>query len=156
AAHHKRFQVGARAINRRSVAGATRPYDHHISHGKDQCSIAVMQPRIDALPSSWVTRNIIGMTFTSFCADVGYEMVGAVLPGFLAAIGVSAAALGWIEGAADAASSFLKLGSGWYGDRIGRRKPIVALGYFLSGTMLAWFAAARSWRLILAGRVTAW
>ena len=106
--------------------------------------------------SSWVTRNAIGMTVTSFCADVGYEMVGAVLPGFLAAIGVSPAALGWIEGLADASSSFLKLGSGYYGDRIGRRKPIVALGYFLSGTMLAIFAAARSWPLILAGRVAAW
>ena len=112
-----------------------------------------MQPQRD---SSWVTRNAIGMTITSFCADVGYEMVGAVLPGFLAAIGVSPAALGWIEGVADAASSFLKLGSGWYGDRIGRRKPIVALGYFLSGTMLALFAAATSWPLILAGRVAAW
>ncbi|HEX3880137.1 MAG TPA: MFS transporter [Bryobacteraceae bacterium] len=103
-----------------------------------------------------MTRNVAGMTLTSFFADVGYEMVGAVLPGFLAAIGVSPAALGWIEGTADAASSFLKLGSGWYGDRIGRRKPIVALGYFLSGTMLAIFAAATSWPLILAGRVAAW
>ena len=106
--------------------------------------------------SSWVTRNVIGMTLTSFCADVCYEMVGAVLPGFLAALGISPAALGWIEGTADAASSFLKLGSGWYGSRIGRRKPIVALGYFLSGTMLSLFAAATSWPLILAGRVGAW
>ena len=112
-----------------------------------------MQPQPD---SSWVTRNVIGMTVTSFCADVGYEMVGAVLPGFLAAIGVSPAALGWIEGTADAASSFLKLASGYYGDRVGRRKPIVALGYFLSGTMLAVFAVAVSWPLILAGRVAAW
>jgi MFS family permease len=105
---------------------------------------------------SWVTRNAIGMTVASFFNDACYEMVGAVLPGFLAAIGVSAAALGWIEGVADAASSFLKLGAGWYGDRIGRRKPIVALGYLLSGTMLAVFAAAASWPLILAGRVAAW
>jgi MFS family permease len=71
-------------------------------------------------------------------------MVGAVLPGFLASIGVAPAALGWIEGVADALSSFLKLASGWYSDRIGHRKPLVALGYFLSGTMLAVFAAAVS------------
>jgi MFS family permease len=96
------------------------------------------------------------MTLTSLFADVCYEMVGAVLPGFMAAIGVSAAALGWIEGVADAAASFLKLGAGWYGDRIGRRKPLVALGYFLSGTMLSTFALATSWPLILAGRVAAW
>jgi len=92
-----------------------------------------------ALPR-WLNRNVAGMTITSFCADVGYEMVTAVLPGFLNAIGVAAMALGWIEGAADALSSFVKLGAGWYSDRIGHRKGIVALGYFLSGTALSVFA----------------
>jgi MFS family permease len=104
----------------------------------------------------WRERNVIGMTITSFCADVGYEMVSAVLPGFLSTIGVSAAALGWIEGTADALSSFMKLVSGAWSDRIGHRKPIVALGYFLSGTALAMFAAAVSWPLILVGRTLAW
>jgi MFS family permease len=105
---------------------------------------------------AWLNRNAVGMTVTSFCADLGYEMVSAVLPGFLTSIGVAAAALGWIEGAADALSSFVKLGAGWYSDRVGHRKPIVALGYFLSGTMLALFAAAVSWPLVLAGRLAAW
>jgi MFS family permease len=111
-----------------------------------------MSPRAPA----WLNRNVLGMTITSFCADVGYEMVSAVLPGFLASIGVDAAALGWIEGSADALSSFVKLASGWYSDRVGHRKPIVALGYFLSGTALAVFAAAVSWPLVLAGRLAAW
>ncbi|MFB3829681.1 MAG: MFS transporter [Bryobacteraceae bacterium] len=101
----------------------------------------------------WLNRNVIGMTITSFCADVGYEMVTAVLPGFLTAIRVPALALGWIEGAADALSSFVKLSAGWYSDRIGHRKGIVAIGYFLSGTALAVFALAVSWPLVLAGRL---
>lgn len=96
------------------------------------------------------------MTLTSFCADVGYEMVSAVLPGFLATIGVTAAALGWIEGSADALASFVKLASGAWSDRIGHRKPIVALGYLLSGTALSVFAAAVSWPLVAAGRMVAW
>jgi MFS family permease len=104
----------------------------------------------------WQDPTVIGMTVTSFCADVGYEMVSAVLPGFLASIGVAAAALGWIEGAADALSSFVKLAAGAWSDRVGHRKPIVALGYFLSGTALSVFAAAVSWPLILAGRMVAW
>lgn len=104
----------------------------------------------------WRDRNVIGMTVTSFCADVGYEMVSAVLPGFLASIGVAAAALGWIEGIADAFSSFVKLMAGAYSDRVGHRKPVVALGYFLSGTALSLFAAAVSWPLVLAGRLIAW
>src|SRR5579864_2066880 len=104
----------------------------------------------------WLNRNVLGMTITSFFGDVGYEMIIAVLPGFFTAIGAGAVALGWIEGAADGLSSFVKLGAGWYSDRIGRRKPVVTLGYFLSGTAMSVFALASSWPLILAGRLVAW
>jgi MFS family permease len=105
---------------------------------------------------AWLNRNVAGMTLTSFLADIGYEMVTAVLPGFMNALGVAAAALGWIEGVADAASNFVKLGGGWYSDRIGRRKGLVAAGYFLSGTALALCALAVSWPLILLARLIAW
>lgn len=105
---------------------------------------------------SWLNRNVAAMSFTSFCADVGYEMVLAVLPGFTAAIGVAASALGWIEGGADALASFVKLGAGWYSDRTSRRKGIVTLGYLLSGTALSVIAGAASWPLILLGRLVAW
>lgn len=106
--------------------------------------------------SSWLNRNVAGMCVTSLCADACYEMVLAVLPAFTATIGVTAAALGWIEGGADALASTVKLGAGWYADRIGHRKGIVTLGYFLSGTALAMLAAAWAWPLILAGRMVAW
>ncbi len=96
------------------------------------------------------------MTLTSFFGDLGYEMIIAVLPGFFTALGIAAAALGWIEGAADALASFIKLGSGWYSDRMGRRKPIVTLGYFLSGTAMSAFALATSWPLVLGARLVAW
>ena len=105
---------------------------------------------------SWLNRNVIGMSVTSFFSDAGHEMVTAVLPGFLGTIGVAAAALGWIEGISDAASSFTKLGAGWYSDRIGHRKGIVTLGYLLTGAALALFALAVAWPLILAGRLVSW
>jgi MFS family permease len=104
----------------------------------------------------WLNRNVAGMTVTSFLADVSYEMVTAVLPGFLHALGIAAAALGWIEGVADAAASFVKLAAGWYSDRIGRRKGLVAIGYLLSGTALALLAWATSWILVLLSRLIAW
>jgi MFS family permease len=110
--------------------------------------------RVEA--SSWLNRDVAGMTITSFLSDAGHEMVTAVLPGFLGTIGVAAAALGWIEGVSDASASFVKLGAGWYSDRIGHRKGIVSVGYFLTGTALAIFAAAVSWPLVLLGRVIAW
>ena len=105
---------------------------------------------------SWLNRNVFGMTVTSFLSDACHEMVLAVLPGFLPLIGVSAAALGWIEGASDAFSSFLKLAAGWYSDRIGHRKFMVAAGYLFTGTGLSLFSIAHSWPLILAGRMVSW
>jgi len=105
---------------------------------------------------SWFNRTVAGMCVTSLFADMCYEMVLAVLPAFAGTIGVAAAALGWIEGGADALASFVKLGAGWYADRIGHRKGIVTVGYFLSGTALAVLALAVSWPLILLGRMVAW
>ncbi|HLG94803.1 MAG TPA: MFS transporter [Bryobacteraceae bacterium] len=119
--------------------------------------------RVETIPTPpaagrrrWLNRSVIGMAVTSFLSDAGHEMVTAVLPGFLSTLGIAAAALGWIEGVSDASSSFVKLGAGWYSDRIGHRKAIVSLGYFLTGTALALFAAAISWPLILLGRVVSW
>lgn len=104
----------------------------------------------------WLNRNVWGMTITSMLSDACYEMVLAVLPGFLPVIHVAAAALGWIEGASDAFSSFLKLFSGWYSDRTGRRKWIITVGYLFTGTGLSIFAAAVTWAPILLGRIVSW
>jgi MFS family permease len=113
-------------------------------------------PLAETKPRGWLNRNVIGMSVTSFLSDAGHEMVTAVLPGFLSTLGVAAAALGWIEGISDAASSFVKLGAGWYSDRIGARKGVVTIGYFLTGTALALFALAASWPLVLVGRTISW
>lgn len=104
----------------------------------------------------WLNRNVWGMTITSMFSDACYEMVLAVLPGFLPIIHVAAAALGWIEGASDAFSSFLKLFSGHYSDKIGRRKSMIVLGYFFTGTGLSIFSIAVTWMPILWGRVVSW
>ena len=105
---------------------------------------------------SWLNRNVFAMGLTSFLGDAGYEMATVLLPGFFAVLGLPAAALGTIEGVADATSSFVKLGAGWLSDRLGHRKTIAVAGYFLSGTSKALFAFAYNWPLILAGRVIAW
>lgn len=106
--------------------------------------------------AAWLNRNVVGMGVASLLADAGYEMANAVLPSFLQVIGVSAAALGAIEGIADALSSFVKLGVGWFSDRLGHRKPITVAGYFLTGVAKSLFAFAYGWPLILVGRLVRW
>lgn len=105
---------------------------------------------------SWLNRNVIGMGMASLLSDAGHEMATAVLPGFLTAIGLSPAALGFIEGVADGISSFVKLGAGWISDRLGHRKPITVGGYFLTGVAKALFAFAHGWPLVLVGRALGW
>lgn len=104
----------------------------------------------------WLNRNVVGMTATSFLSDLGHEMATSILPAFLAVLGAPPAALGAIEGIADATSSFVKLGTGWLSDRLGHRKAITVGGYALTGASQAIFAFASGWGLVLFGRVVGW
>jgi MFS family permease len=107
-------------------------------------------------PETWLNRNVVGMGLASLLSDVSHEMATAVLPGFLTALGVSASALGLIEGVADGVASFVKLASGWLSDRAGRRKPIALGGYFITGSSTAFFALAAGWPLVLFARAMGW
>lgn len=122
----------------------------------DPLPAATVEQTESAQSESWLNRNVVGMGLTSLLSDACHEMATAVLPSFLASIGAPPAALGVIEGVADATSSFVKLGAGWYSDRIGHRKGICVLGYFLTGVSKSVFAFAITWPLVLLGRVIGW
>jgi len=104
----------------------------------------------------WLNRTVVGIGLASLCSDWSHEIATAVLPSFLATMGAAAAWLGFIEGAADGLASFAKLMSGFYSDRLPRRKPIAVTGYILTalGTASLGFAA-NAWQ-VLAARSTAW
>jgi len=110
----------------------------------------------DSKNGKWLNRNVLAMGLTSLFGDAGHEMVTAVLPFFLAAIGAGPEALGLIEGFSDGASSFVKSFSGYLSDKIGKRKPIMNVGYALTGIFTPLMAAASSWLQVLGLRVTAW
>ena len=104
----------------------------------------------------WFNRNVFLFSLTSLLSDFCHEMATAVLPQFMQAIGASAAALGFIEGIADAVSSFVKLGAGYHSDKIGHRKRWTIIGYLLTAIAKPVFAFAFAWPLILLGRVVGW
>jgi MFS family permease len=105
---------------------------------------------------SWLNRTVLGAGITSALGDLSYETSNVVLPGFLAVLGAPAAALGAIEGIADAVSSFTKMGAGYIADRLGHRKSLVVSGYAFTTLGQALMAVASGWPLILAGRVVGW
>ena len=105
--------------------------------------------------SRWLTRNVFAIGMLSLFSDMGHELTTAVLPLFLASFGTGALALGAIEGISDAASSLMKLWMSYYSDRIGKRKPILVVGYLLTAMMGA-FGFVTSWWQMLALRAVAW
>jgi MFS family permease len=80
----------------------------------------------------WVTRAVIGIVLATFLSDVGHEMVTAVLPLYLASVGLGAAALGFMEGLADLLFSVSKLAGGLVGHRAEKKRPWGTLGYVLT------------------------
>jgi MFS family permease len=116
-----------------------------------------MTSRPPSLSSArWLNRSVLGIGVASLFSDVGHEMATSVLPLLVVTLGGTSAALGLIEGFADGASSFAKLISGLYSDRLERRKPLAVAGYFLTASGMASFAlATQTWHLLL-GRVIGW
>src|SRR5712664_2957605 len=105
---------------------------------------------------SWLNRTVLGVGLTSLFSDWSHETATAVLPAFLAAIGAGPVWLGAIEGIADGLSSFAKLASGHFTDRLKRRKPLAVFGYAFTALATASFAFATHAYHVLFGRVAAW
>jgi MFS family permease len=105
---------------------------------------------------SWLNRTVLGVGLTSLLSDWSHETATAVLPAFLAVIGAGPAWLGVIEGVSDGLSSFAKLASGHFTDRLKHRKPLAVLGYAVTALATASFAFATHAYQVLIGRATAW
>lgn len=111
--------------------------------------------RSDSRPSLLrkLPRNVWAVTTTSLLTDASTETITGLLPFYLAqTLGASPAAIGLVEGVADATASLVKLASGWLSDRWRRRKPLAVFGYGLSTGAKALLLAAGTWPAVLAAR----
>jgi MFS family permease len=105
-------------------------------------------------PRPRLGRNVIALGAVSFLTDVSSEMIYPLLPVFLTAVlGANASFIGAIEGAAETTAALLKLASGWWSDRVRRRKPLVVLGYGIATVMRPLVAIAHSASQVLLIRV---
>src|SRR6266404_7593361 len=116
----------------------------------------------DKAPSSpgpkvpWLNRTVLGIGLASLLSDWSHETATTVLPAFLATMGVAAAWLGVIEGVSDGLSSFAKMASGYYTDKLQRRKPIAVIGYLVTAFGTASFGLASAAWHVLVARACAW
>ena len=109
-------------------------------------------PQVPAPRRRWLTRNLTVVSAVSLTQDAASEMLYPVMPIFLTVVlGAPAAAVGLIEGIAEAAASVTKLASGTLADRL-PRKPLIGLGYGLAALGKAVIAVAGAWPVVLAGR----
>src|SRR5204862_4850091 len=130
-------------------------------HGTTRRNVTTMSkgeghPYNSAMTATWVTRTVVGIVLATFFSDVGHEMVTAVLPFFLATIGLGPAALGVMEGAADLAFSLSKLAGGAVGHRVERKRPWAAGGYLLTTLGTGLIAITQVFAAVMTLRTIAW
>ncbi len=92
--------------------------------------------------------------FVSLLMDISSEMIHSLLPVFMVTtLGMSALAVGLIEGAAEATALIVKVFSGVLSDYWGRRKPLAVAGYGLGALSKPLFALAGGVGLLVTARL---
>jgi MFS family permease len=101
-----------------------------------------------------ITRNVFLLGLISLFTDLSSQMIFPLIPLYLVSVlGAGASVVGICEGAAETTASLIKVFSGYWSDRVKRRKPFVLIGYSFSAITKPLFALAKVWPLVLAIRV---
>ena len=115
-----------------------------------------VQPEGTNCKARWLNSTVLGIGLASLFSDWSHEIATTVMPAFLATMGVAAFWVGLIEGVSDGLSSFAKMASGYYTDKLRRRKPVAVIGYLVTALGTASFGlATAAWHVLLA-RAFAW
>src|SRR5947208_4723527 len=78
-------------------------------------------------------RQVQLFGWVSLLNDFASEMIYPLLPAFVTGVlGAGPQALGALDGAAEFAAAFVKLGAGRLADRVPWRGPMIVLGYFIA------------------------
>ncbi|HID19527.1 MAG TPA: MFS transporter [Methanophagales archaeon] len=96
-----------------------------------------------------ISANVLLLGVVSFLNDLSSEMIIPILPMFIIALGGGGFIIGLIGGLQESISSILKVLSGYWSDRIGRRKIFVTSGYFTSAVFKLLLSFSTIWQQIL-------
>jgi MFS family permease len=108
----------------------------------------IAKPSRPALP-----RTVWILGIVSLLMDLSSEIYHALLPAFLTVtLGLPVAAMGALDGIAEASASIAKLASGRLSDRSRRRKPWILLGYGMAALSKPLFPLATTALPVLGAR----
>lgn len=109
-------------------------------------------PRSPVVARPAIPGTIWALGLVSLFTDMGSEIVHSLLPVLLTGLGASALVIGLIEGTAEALVLVTKVFSGYLSDALGRRKPLVLLGYGLATLSKPLFPLAGSVAMVAGAR----
>lgn len=99
-------------------------------------------------------RTVWALGIVSLCMDASSELVHSLLPLYLAAgLGASMTMIGIVEGVAEATAHIVKVFSGALSDRLGRRKPLLVIGYGLAALTKPVFPLAANVEWVFGARL---
>lgn len=102
---------------------------------------------------SGLSGNSFLLAFSSLFADISTEMLYPILPIFLTQnLKAGGSMIGLIEGIAGATQNMIQGFSGWFSDKLQKRKAIALFGYTLSALGKPLIGLASSWPGVLGGR----
>ena len=97
-----------------------------------------------------LSPNIFLLGMVSLLTDVSSEMIFTLLPLFLRhVLKAPFTAIGLIGGLSESADAVLRIFSGWFSDKIGKRKLLAVLGYSISTIAKPFMYLASSWGAVL-------
>ena len=97
--------------------------------------------------------NVFFLGMVSLLTDVSSEMIFTLVPLFLSnVLRAPFLAIGLIGGLSESIDAIFRIFSGWFSDKVGKRKPLAVLGYSISTIAKPFMYLAASWGSVLAIR----
>ena len=94
--------------------------------------------------------NVFFLGIVSLLTDVSSEMIFTLVPLFLCnVLGAATTIVGLIGGLSESTDAIFRIFSGWFSDRIGKRKLLAVLGYSISTVAKPFMYVATTWGMVL-------
>jgi hypothetical protein len=96
-----------------------------------------------------ITANLFWLSLVSLLNDASSEMIMPILPMFITSLGGTGIIIGLVGGLRDSIASLLKVVSGYWSDKLHKRKVFVFNGYLASSVFKLFLAFVKSWQSLL-------